>query len=173
MYLLPKPSLAPVPQHGCLLSSVIDGLCWGCDKTRGLTYGVIVRGEFTLKRDLCKQSQHPAGYIHWDMCSFSGINVSQSPWTTERSRRTNVQFVSFGKRLLTQPCLNKVADISSNCCFMAVPLWHLSNPSDLDLRELAVHEFVWVCIFFYTARLNMNMFQSTAKHRGETDREER
>lgn len=46
------------------------------------------------------------------------------------------------------------------------------KPSQPDLRELAVHESVWVCIFFYTARLNMNIFQSTAKQRGETDREE-
>lgn len=46
------------------------------------------------------------------------------------------------------------------------------KPSNQDLRELAVYESVWVCIFFYTARLNMNMFQSTAKQRGETDREE-
>lgn len=44
------------------------------------------------------------------------------------------------------------------------------KPSNLDLREFAVHESVWVCIFFYIARLNMNMFQS---QRGETDREER
>lgn len=73
----------------------------------------------------------------------------------------------------TATASSKVADISSNCCFMAVPLRHLSKPSQPDLRELAVHESVWVCIFFYTARLNMNIFQSTAKQRGETDREER
>lgn len=36
MYLLPKPSLPPNPQHGCLLSSVIDGLCWGCNPTHGV-----------------------------------------------------------------------------------------------------------------------------------------
>lgn len=49
------------------------------------------------------------------------------------------------------------------------------KPSHLDLRELAVQESVWVCIFFFfiLARLNMNMFHSSAKQRGETDREER
>lgn len=35
----------------------------------------------------------------------------------------------------------------------------------------------WICVgvsfFFYTARLNMNMFQSTAKHRGETRQTEK
>lgn len=94
------------------------------------------------------------------------VSMPWTPWS-------NVQFVSFGKRLLTQPCCFKVPDISSNCCFKAVLLWHLFKPSHLDWRELAVHESVWVCIFFYTARLNMNMFQSSAKQRRETDREER
>lgn len=45
------------------------------------------------------------------------------------------------------------------------------KPTDPDLIELAVHESVWMCNFFYTARLNMNM--STAKQRGETDKQER
>lgn len=37
---------------------------------------------------------------------------------------------------------------SSNCCFKAVPLWHLSTPPIQVSREPAIHESVWECIFF-------------------------
>lgn len=101
-------------------------------------------------------------------CHSVGDKGVSMPWT----RWSNVRFVSFRKRLLTQPCHFRVLAISSNCCFKAVLLWHLSSPP-IWIQGNLLYMNLCGCVSFYTARLNMNMFQSSAKQRRETDREER
>lgn len=71
MYLLPKPSLPHSPQHGCLLSSVIDGLCRGC---RSITSGISLFEETLYRKGgWWKQSQYPeCTERQKDTYSFSG-----------------------------------------------------------------------------------------------------
>lgn len=59
---------------------------------------------------------------------------------------------------------------SSNCCFKAVLLWHLSNLL-IWIEEILLNPCGCVCVFFYTARLNITMFQWSAKQKREADRE--
>ena len=72
---------------------------------------------------------------------------------TQKSFRTCVPVCELMKETLDTLLLHTGVYFPQNCCFMAAPLWHLSNPPVWILRELAVHESVWMCIFFYTARL--------------------
>lgn len=146
-----SPSLhdPPNPQHGCLLSSVIDGLCQDVIKknknTQGLTHEDNLVRENSCEAKVWKQSQHP------ERCTVYALRDWRARTLSPGKGDVPQRLGHCGKRLLKQPRRFKVGDFlsSSNCCFKAVLLWHLSTPPPqplsppptphLDWKDPAVH----------------------------------
>ena len=159
----PPPPPHPNPQHGCLLSSFIDGLCPGCYKkkkskklkhTEGLTHENNLVGENSREAKVWKQSQHPG------RCTASARRDwrGQAPPLGQGGglRRLGPCGLSplCGKRLLKQPRRFTVAEFfsSSNCCFRAVLLWYLSAspalPNTSVLKKILLYIMSLLFYFF-------------------------
>lgn len=136
MYLIPKPSFTPKSPNTVVCWALLLMHC--AEDVMNSTHGVnlwTVGEEKTLKEERT-----------WAL-SLGEMVLGR---VCVLNKELNVQLVGFGKRLLTQPCLFKAADTSSNCLFFGSSITApFQNPPSTGLRELELHNNRCECVSLF------------------------